>query len=110
MKTYWGSGCIAPRILNLSTRWRWVFSFTPWLLHPKGKSTWYLLENSELPLLSFSYHCQSINCCSPHKKHTSLLLLSKWHTILLHRIVVYLFLGTCYKYAHPVLFVTISFS
>jgi hypothetical protein len=22
MKTYWGSGCIAPRILELSTRWR----------------------------------------------------------------------------------------
>jgi hypothetical protein len=22
MKTYWGSGCIAPRILDLGTRWR----------------------------------------------------------------------------------------
>jgi hypothetical protein len=24
-----GSGCIAPRILDLGTRWRWVVSFTP---------------------------------------------------------------------------------
>jgi len=29
MKTYWGSGRIAPRILNLATRWMWVVSFTP---------------------------------------------------------------------------------
>jgi hypothetical protein len=28
MKTYWGSGSIAPRILDLGTRWRWVVSFT----------------------------------------------------------------------------------
>jgi len=28
MKTYWGGG-IAPRILNLGARWRWVVSFTP---------------------------------------------------------------------------------
>jgi hypothetical protein len=29
MKTYSGSGCIAPRILDLGTRWRSVASFTP---------------------------------------------------------------------------------
>jgi hypothetical protein len=29
MKTYWGSGGIAPRILDLGTRWRCVVSFTP---------------------------------------------------------------------------------
>jgi hypothetical protein len=29
MKTYWGSGGIAPRILDLGTRWKWVVSFTP---------------------------------------------------------------------------------
>jgi hypothetical protein len=29
MKAYWGSGGIAPRILDLGTRWRWVVSFTP---------------------------------------------------------------------------------
>jgi len=28
MKTYSGSGGIAPRILDLGTRWRWVVSFT----------------------------------------------------------------------------------
>jgi hypothetical protein len=26
---YWGSGGIAPRTLNLGSRWRWVASFTP---------------------------------------------------------------------------------
>jgi len=30
-----GSGGIAPRILNLSTKWRWVVSFTPRPLYPR---------------------------------------------------------------------------
>jgi hypothetical protein len=29
MKAYWGNGGIAPRILDLGTRWRWVAGFTP---------------------------------------------------------------------------------
>jgi len=33
IKMYWVSGGIAPHILNLSTRWSWVVSFTPWLLY-----------------------------------------------------------------------------
>jgi len=37
MKTYWDSGGIAPRILNLGTIKRWVVSFTP------AGRTWYLL-------------------------------------------------------------------
>jgi hypothetical protein len=44
MKTYRGSGGIAPRILDLSTRWRWVVSFTPLPLYPQGKSPWYPLD------------------------------------------------------------------
>jgi hypothetical protein len=28
MEAYWRSGCIAPRILDLGARWRWVISFT----------------------------------------------------------------------------------
>jgi hypothetical protein len=38
MKKYWRNGGIAPRILDLSTRWRWVASFTPWPLYPQEKS------------------------------------------------------------------------
>jgi hypothetical protein len=38
MKAYWGSGGVAPRILDLGTRWRWVVSFTPQPLYPQGKS------------------------------------------------------------------------
>jgi hypothetical protein len=34
MKAYWGSGCIAARILDLGTRWRAVVSFTPLSLYP----------------------------------------------------------------------------
>jgi len=30
MEMQWGSGGIAPHILNFSTRWRWVVSFMPW--------------------------------------------------------------------------------
>jgi hypothetical protein len=44
MKVYWGSGCTAPRILDLSTRWRWVVSFTPRPLYPHGKSPRYPLD------------------------------------------------------------------
>jgi hypothetical protein len=35
---YWGSGGIAPRILDLGNRWRWVVSFTPRPLYLQGKS------------------------------------------------------------------------
>jgi len=31
------SGGIAPRILNLGTRWRWVVSFTPHSPYPPGE-------------------------------------------------------------------------
>jgi hypothetical protein len=44
MKTYWGSGGIVPRILDLGTRWRWVVSFTTLLLYLQGKSPWYALD------------------------------------------------------------------
>jgi hypothetical protein len=43
IKAYCGSGGIAPRILDLGTRWRWVVSFTPRPPYPQGKSLWYLL-------------------------------------------------------------------
>jgi hypothetical protein len=36
MKTYWGNGGIAPRILDLD--------FTPRPLYPQGKSSWYPLD------------------------------------------------------------------
>jgi hypothetical protein len=41
VKTYWGSRGIAPRIFNLSTRWRRVVSFTPRPFYPCS-STWIL--------------------------------------------------------------------
>jgi hypothetical protein len=44
IKTYWGSGGIAPRILVLGTRWRRVISFTPRTLYPQEKSLRYALD------------------------------------------------------------------
>jgi hypothetical protein len=44
MKAYWGNEGIAPRILGIGTRWRWVVSFTTRLLYPQGKSLWYPLN------------------------------------------------------------------
>jgi hypothetical protein len=38
MKAYGGSGCIDPHFLDLGTSWRWVVSFTPRPLYPRGKS------------------------------------------------------------------------
>jgi hypothetical protein len=44
MKTYWGSGGIAPIILKLGTRWRRIVSFTPRSLYLRGKSPLYQLD------------------------------------------------------------------
>jgi hypothetical protein len=44
MRTYYVSGGIAPSILNLSTRWRWVVKFMPHPLYPLGKTIWYPLD------------------------------------------------------------------
>jgi hypothetical protein len=44
MKTYWWSRGIAPRILGLSTSWRWVVSFTPWPVYSQGRKPWYPLD------------------------------------------------------------------
>jgi hypothetical protein len=44
MKAYWGSGSIAPRILDLGTKWKWVVSFTPRPFYPQGKSPKYALD------------------------------------------------------------------
>jgi hypothetical protein len=40
----WGSGCIDPYFLDLGTSWRWVVSFAPWPLYPRGKRPRYPLE------------------------------------------------------------------
>jgi len=49
-----GSGGIAPLILDLGTRWRWVVSFTPRPLYPQEKSPWYPLDRSLCGLQSRS--------------------------------------------------------
>jgi hypothetical protein len=40
----WGSGCIYPYFLDLSTSWRWVLSFATQPLYPRGKNPWYPLD------------------------------------------------------------------
>jgi hypothetical protein len=44
MGAYWESEGIAPRILDLGTRWRWMVSFTHRPLNPQGKIPWYPLD------------------------------------------------------------------
>jgi hypothetical protein len=44
--TSWGNGGIAPCILYLGTRWRWVVGFTPRPLYLQGKNPWYALDRS----------------------------------------------------------------
>jgi hypothetical protein len=44
MKAYWGSGGIAPWIIYLCTRRRWVVSFTPRPLYPRRKTARYPLH------------------------------------------------------------------
>jgi len=40
MGTCWGSGSVAPCILDLGTGWGWVVGFIPWPLCPQGGSMW----------------------------------------------------------------------
>jgi hypothetical protein len=40
----WGSGCIDPYFIDLSTSWRWVVSFTSRPLYPQGDRPWYRLD------------------------------------------------------------------
>jgi hypothetical protein len=40
----WGSGCIDPHFLDISTNWRWMVSFTTLLLYPQGNSPQYPLD------------------------------------------------------------------
>jgi hypothetical protein len=44
IRAYWGSEGIAPRILDLGTRWRGVISFPLRPLYPQGKSPCYPLD------------------------------------------------------------------
>jgi hypothetical protein len=44
MRAYWGSGGIAPRILAIGSRWRWVVSLTPRPLYSQEKSPCYSLD------------------------------------------------------------------
>jgi hypothetical protein len=44
MKKYCGNRGIAPLILNLGNRWKWLVSFTPRPLYPQGKSPWHPLD------------------------------------------------------------------
>jgi hypothetical protein len=44
MKACLRSGGVAPRILDLGTRWKWVVSFTPRPLYTQGKSPCYPLD------------------------------------------------------------------
>jgi hypothetical protein len=39
-----GSGCIDPHFLDLGTSWRWLVTFTPRPLYPRGKSHRYTLD------------------------------------------------------------------
>jgi len=58
---YWGIGSIAPRILNLGTRWMWVVSFRLRPHYPRG-------NNSRLPLDRMLGGPQGRSGCSGEEK------------------------------------------
>lgn len=41
------SGGIAPLILNLRTRWRWVVKLTPWLLYSQERAQYQTEQKAE---------------------------------------------------------------
>jgi len=42
---------MAPRILNLSTRWRWLVMFTPWLFYPQGRTGGWVVPRASLNMV-----------------------------------------------------------
>jgi hypothetical protein len=56
MKTYRGSGCTSPCILDLGTSWRRVVSFMHRPLYPRGKNPWYSLDRKLVGPQSRSGH------------------------------------------------------
>jgi hypothetical protein len=87
MKTR-GNGHIAPCILNLSTGWRWVVSFMPWLLYPlEKKSPQYPLDTRLGGTQSWpaqggkeknSYPCQKLNPSHPACSRVMILTELPW--------------------------------
>jgi hypothetical protein len=57
MKAYGGSGCIDQHFLDLGTSWRWVVSFTPRPLYPRGKRPRYPFDRRLGGLQSRSGRC-----------------------------------------------------
>jgi len=56
MKTNLGSGGIAPHILDLGNRWRYVVSFMPQPLYHQGKSRQYPMDKRVGGAQSWSEH------------------------------------------------------
>jgi len=85
MKTYWGSGGIIPRILNVCTTRRWVVNFTLWLLFCRGESVrkirgsqWVSVCGGEA---KNSRHCpfRELNPCCPGCSIVSILTVLARH-------------------------------
>jgi len=65
METYWRSRGIAPRILDLSTRWEWMVSFTPRPLYSHGKSPSYPFRNDIWESLFETLYMEEYHSSSP---------------------------------------------
>jgi len=92
MKTYWGSGGMAPRILNTGTRWRRVVSFTPQPLYLRGKSTRCPLDGrlggpqsryGRAGRENNHYHCTKSNPCRPDRSSVTIITsrMFKWRKV-----------------------------
>jgi hypothetical protein len=71
MRAHWGSWGIAPRILDLGTRRRWVVGFTPRPLYPKEKSPWFPLDSRLGGPQSRSRHGGEEKNSQPHRESNS---------------------------------------
>jgi hypothetical protein len=88
MKTYWVSGGIAPLIVNLGTKWRWVVSL---MLHPlcsRGKSPLYPMggelggpqnRSGRDGKEKNSHHCHCREMNAGLSAHSVILVSSLWH-------------------------------
>jgi len=56
-----GNGGVAPCILNLGTRWKWVVSFILWPLYPMSNLDMVAKKN-HCPCWELNLSCQSCRC------------------------------------------------
>jgi hypothetical protein len=85
MKMHWENGGIAPCILNHGIGWKWVLSFTPWLLYSLVLKRKFLPLQVIKPRLSGLWRALRYPSSSTHKSTVKQFEIHVWNTFFCNR-------------------------